>query len=358
MDPVFAPSRYQGRVSMVRTYFSRSAFAVLATSAAFAALSACSFGPSNSLPTNDPVSLRVNVFRGASNLPIYMAIEKGYFARQGITPLLEFTPNSVAQRTGLAEGKFELAHAAVDNAVAMIETSKADVVIVAGGDGGLNEVLVRKEINQISDLRGRTFAVDAPNTAYALLGRKILKNAGLVDGKDFKIDPVGGAESRAYALDTPAGAVALLSSPWNIIAKDRGAKSLGTTADLYGEYQAGGVFLMRSWVVKNPGLLERYLTAYIEGCRAALNPSEKALAIQVLTRELKLEPRMAEQTYKDLNASGIGLTKDCAFNMPGFRNVLALRAEIEGQWGGKAAEPDKFLDLSIYERALKRVKDH
>jgi hypothetical protein len=38
--------------------------------------------------------------------------------------------------------------------------------------------------------------------------------------------------------------------------------------------------------------------------------------------------------------------------------VLALRAEIEGQWDGKAAEPDKFLDLSIYERALKRVKDH
>jgi hypothetical protein len=38
--------------------------------------------------------------------------------------------------------------------------------------------------------------------------------------------------------------------------------------------------------------------------------------------------------------------------MQGFRNVLALRAEIEGQWGGKAPEPERFLDLSFYNRAL------
>ena len=93
-------------------------------------------------PPNDPVTLRVNVFRGASNLPIYMAQEKGYFARRGITLQMLFTPNSTEQRAGLAAGKFELAHAAVDNTVAMIEVAKADAVIVAGGDGGMNEVLV------------------------------------------------------------------------------------------------------------------------------------------------------------------------------------------------------------------------
>ena len=38
--------------------------------------------------------------------------------------------------------------------------------------------------------------------------------------------------------------------------------------------------------------------------------------------------------------------------MEGFRNVLALRAEMEGQWGGRAPAPDKYLDLSYYERAF------
>ena len=169
----------------------------LATSAVLSAivLSGCAT-PTAQAPANDPVTLRVNVFRGGSNLPIYMAIEKGYFARRGITTELQFTPNSDQQRTGLAAGRFEIAHAAVDNAVAMIEVAKNDVVIVAGGDGGMNEVLVRQDIRTLADMRGRTYVVDAPNTAYALIGRKMLKNAGLAEGRDYKLHPLGGSDHR------------------------------------------------------------------------------------------------------------------------------------------------------------------
>jgi ABC-type nitrate/sulfonate/bicarbonate transport system substrate-binding protein len=316
------------------------------------ALAGCAGVPQTPPPPNDPVTLRVNVFRGASNLPIYMAQEKGYFTRRGITLQMLFTPNSTEQRSGLAAGRFEIAHAAVDNTVAMIEVAKADAVIVAGGDGGMNEVLVRQEINKISDMRGRTYVVDAPNTAYALIGRKILKDAGLKEGVDYKVYPLGGSEARTKGLDTPAGAATLLNPPWNFLAKERGAKSLGRTIDLFGPYQAQGVFVMRPWAAKNAPALERYLAAYIEGCRAAQDPSQRALALQVLARELKLTPKVAEMTYTELTTPGSGLAKDCAFDMKGFRNVLALRAEIEGQWGGQAPDPAKFLDLSLYNRAL------
>jgi hypothetical protein len=52
---------------------------------------------------------------------------------------------------------------------------------------------------------------------------------------------------------------------------------------------------------------------------------------------------------------GHGLARDCAFDMPGFRNVLALRAEIEGQWEGRPPAPEKYLDLTYYEHALARA---
>ena len=303
-------------------------------------------------PANDPVTLRINVFRGASNIPIYMAQEKGYFARRGITPVLEFTPNSDQQRSGLAAGRFNIAHAAVDNTVAMIEVAKADAVIVAGGDGGMNDLLVRQEINKVSDLRGRTYVVDSPNTAYALIGRKILRSAGLKENQDYKLDPLGGSEARTKSMDTPAGAATVLNPPWNFLAIERGAKSLGTTAELFGPYQAQGVFVMRPWAAQNASALERYLAAYIEGCRAAQDPAQRALTLQVLMRELKLNQRTAEQTYAALNTPSHGLAKDCAFNMEGFKNVLSLRAEIMGQWGGQAPAPEKYLDLSLYNRAL------
>ena len=320
-------------------------------------LAACSTTPVAQAPANEPVTLRVNVFRGASNIPIYMAMEKGYFARRGITPVMQFTPNSDQQRAGLAEGKFEIAHAAVDNAIAMIEVAKKDVVILSGGDGGMNEMLVRQDINKPSDLRGRTYEVDAPDTAYALIGRKILKDAGLVDGKDYKLDPLGGSEARTKGLDTPAGAATLLNPPWNFLAKERGAKSLGTTTALYGPYQAGGIFVMRPWAAANASAVERYVAAYIEGCRAAQDPAQKELTLNVLSRELKLDANKAELTYQALNdPSGSGLSKDCALDMQGFKNVLALRAEIEGQWGGKAPAPEKFLDLSYFNRALQHTR--
>ena len=38
--------------------------------------------------------------------------------------------------------------------------------------------------------------------------------------------------------------------------------------------------------------------------------------------------------------------------MEGFKNVLKLRAEIEGQWGGVAPPPDKYVDLSYYAKAM------
>jgi hypothetical protein len=44
------------------------------------------------------------------------------------------------------------------------------------------------------------------------------------------------------------------------------------------------------------------------------------------------------------------LAKDARFDMEGFRNVLRIRAEIEG--GDADAAPAKYLDMSYYERAL------
>ena len=50
-----------------------------------------------------PVTLRVNVFPGSSNLPLLAAIDKGFFARRGITVEVQNTPDSDSQRAGLPE---------------------------------------------------------------------------------------------------------------------------------------------------------------------------------------------------------------------------------------------------------------
>lgn len=311
-------------------------------------------GCSTALPP--PATLRVNVFPGASNLPLLVGIEQGFFARHNLRIEIINTPNSTLQRAGLAKGEFEIAQAAVDNAVAMVEVAKADTIIVAGGDGSMNEFMVRPEIKSFADIRGKTLVVDAPNTAYALVARKILKSNGLADSRDYKLAPVGGTPLRISAMaDKPENAAGMLNPPWSFIAESRGLRSIGRQIDLLGPYQSSGTFVMRPWAAANRDVLERYLAGLIEGTRFAMNPANRATTVGILASQLKLEPAIAARTYDALMVPRSGLATDARFDMDGFRNVLALRAEIEGQWGGKPPGPEKYVDLSYYEGAQKRV---
>jgi len=69
----------------------------------------------------EPAAVTVNVFPGGFNWPSFVAQEKGFWERHGIRVTLQATPNSVAQMTGLAEGRFDIAMTAVDNIVAYVE---------------------------------------------------------------------------------------------------------------------------------------------------------------------------------------------------------------------------------------------
>jgi hypothetical protein len=52
-----------------------------------------------------------------------------------------------------------------------------------------------------------------------------------------------------------------------------------------------------------------------------------------------------------------GFAKDAAFDLDGFKNVLKLRAEVEGSWGGHPPSPDKYYDSTYYNAGLTRLKD-
>src|SRR3954469_7247007 len=145
-------------------------------------------------------SVKVKMFPGAQALPAIAAASQGIFERHGLKVETLFTVNSQEQRDGLASGDFQIAQAAVDNAVAMVELAKKDVVIVTGGDSSMNEIFVQPEVKAIAELKGHTVIVDAPNTAYALQLKKILLMNGLREGADYKVLPIGGTFLRLKDL--------------------------------------------------------------------------------------------------------------------------------------------------------------
>ena len=116
----------------------------------------------------------VNVFPGGFNWGIYVAQERGLFENNGIRVTVQGTPSSVAQMTGLSEGKFDIAMTAIDNVVAYVEGQgeapigpQSEFFAFMGSDTGFLSLVTAPDVKAVADLRGRTLSVDALTTGYA-----------------------------------------------------------------------------------------------------------------------------------------------------------------------------------------------
>ncbi len=297
-------------------------------------------------------TLKVIVFPGAQNLSMWVALEKGFFQSKGLDVQLTYTMNSIELRDGLSEGKFDIAHSAVDNSVAIVDYKEKESVILMGGDSSLNELFVQPELNSLQDIRGKILVVDAPNTAYALQVKKALALAG-VSETEYKLNPVGRTALRLEAMkQSKDNAAAPLNPPFSIQAKQAGLKSLGKLVDFVGPYQGQGMFAMRPWIADHQSVIERYIAAWILAVRWALDPKNKDEAISILTKNMKLDPVIVQESYQALVTPGFGLDKDAQFSQKGFDNLLSIRTQF-GK--GRPLEEKKLVDLSYYERALKSL---
>lgn len=143
--------------------------------------------------------LTVIVFPGVQNLPMFAAQAKGFYAKRGLNVDVKFTPNSDELRDGLAAGRYQIAHSAVDNAFALKDKASVDIAVVLGGDNSFNHLIVQPEIKSLTDIKGKTIAVDAVNTAYAFQLYEILRQKGLNKG-DYEVKSVGGTNARLEAM--------------------------------------------------------------------------------------------------------------------------------------------------------------
>lgn len=301
-------------------------------------------------PAMAQTPLTIMVFQGMQNLPLFAAQSQGFFERNGLKVDIKIAPSSDELRNGLAEGRWQIVHGAIDNSVAMVEVAKADAVIFMGGDNGFNSLIVQGDINAIEDLRGKTVAVDATNTAYAFLLYEILRQKGLKRGTDYDVKAAGASFRRYEAMvQDKSLKAAVLNPPFSLRAVQAGLKDFGLAVRAVGAYQATGGFVMRNWAQANSDTVVRYVRAYVEGLRWAIDPANRDAATKLLADGLKLPPELAARCYEIAADPATGLAKDARFDMNGFNNVLRLRAEFEG---GMPPAPEKYLDLSYYQRAL------
>ena len=304
----------------------------------------------------EPVS--VIVFPGGFNWPIWVAQEKGYFAKGGIEVKLTPTPSSVFQLTNLIEGKFDIGVTAIDNVIAYMEgqgeaavSVQPDLFVFMGGDNGLLSLATLPEIKSFQDLKGKTLSVDAMTTGYAFVLFDLLKRNGLGMG-DYNIVKAGGVLARWEALKERKHDGTMLLSPFDLLAKANGFNILQYAIEVYGHYQGLAGATRRSWAAANPNKLDAYIRGYRAGLAWLYDPRNKDEAIGVLRKNLpQFSEALAGQSYGVL-VSPTGFARDGALDIEGVKRVLALRSEY-GEPRKTLTDPLRYYDPQYFEAATR-----
>ena len=299
-----------------------------------------------------------NVFPGGFNLPSFVARDKGFFERNGVRVTLQFTPSSVAQMTGLAEGKFDIAITAVDNIVAYVEGQgeapigpQPEFFAFMGSDSGFLSLVVRPDIKSFSDLKGKTLSVDARTTGYAFALFEMLARNGLNEG-DYSIERVGGTVQRWNALRDKKQSGTLLSTPFNLLAQEEHFIELAKATEVIGPYQGNVAATRRSWARQNKSLVIAFVRGYVQAIAWLYNKTNREEAVRILEKNVpEMSTGLAQQSYEELLDAQDGFSRKGRMNFEGLRTVLALRSHY-AEPPKELADPLKYYDPSYYDSAI------
>ena len=308
--------------------------------------------------TQNVSEVTVNVFPGGFNWGIYVAQERGLFVSNGVRVTVQGTPGSVAQMTGLSEGKFDIAMTAVDNIVAYVEGQgeapigpQSEFFAFMGSDTGFLSLVTAPDVKAVTDLEGRTLSVDALTTGYAFVLFEILRRNGLNE-RDYAVAKVGGMVQRWTALRERKQDGTMLSTPYNILAKAEGFIQLAQATRVIGHYQGNVAAARRSWAAANRDKVIAYIRGYVQAIDWLYDRVNREAAVQILRKNLpQMSQDLAERSYDELLDPQDGFFRQGRMDMEGLKTVLDLRNRY-GKPAKLLDDPMKYYDPAFHAAAI------
>jgi len=302
-------------------------------------------------------TLEVIVFAGASALPIYVAQEKGFFAKEGLTVNVTATPSSGFQMSNLINGKFHIAGTAADNLIAYQEgqgtsavEGPVDLIMVMGGSSTELALMAQPSIKSIGELKGKQFALDSLSTGYAFVLRKMLEKNGL-QPSDYEFVAVGGTRERLESLKDGKMSAALVSEPFTTQAKNAGYTFLGEAVSAVGPYLASVQITNRAWAQQNEAAMVGYIRGLVNAVDWLYDASNTDEAVKILAAKVNTSEAVARPSTIGATKGQAALAPKGALDVAGLRTVLEVREQF-AQPKKKMGAPEKYYDLTYYNKAV------
>ncbi len=281
-----------------------------------------------------PDHLFINVFNVDGALAVGRG--KGIFAARGLEVDVKVTPNSTEQMRGLSQGAWQIVSTAFDNVLGWSGREGAEIVATSHvALANTLPIYVRPEIKSWDDLRGKAMAVDAVDTAYALVLRRALLAHGLeMERGDYTLVAKGTTGYRLDAMITGECFAGVINPPWDRKAEAAGMVRKADHREVLPDYPGGVYAVERRWAAANRARLVRYLRAWNDALRWARDEKNRAEAIKYVAEVEKLDDNGAANRLRQL-------PKDGNLNLPGLQSVLDLRVLFK-------LTPPMGQDLQVY----------
>jgi NitT/TauT family transport system substrate-binding protein len=286
-------------------------------------------------------------------LPFFIALKKGFYAKEGVQVDLVSIGRSDVQLQALVAGELHFANINADNVIAWNERTNGNLKVAAGTSNAAPYFLLgAKNIKGVADLKGQILGVAGLQGGATSILVAYLKSKGLEFKRDYSLVIIsGGTPARLSALESGAIAGAILGIPFGDMAVDKGFPKLGDTTEVITNYQFNSVSINPAWAEKNRPAVVKFIKAHIQSLHWIFeNPTE---VVNFLNKEFGMALPYARRGI-DYYIKNKVYPLNGDVTLPGLKINIEVQAQ-DGIIKGTVPPPEKYIDLTYLRQAQKEL---
>jgi ABC-type nitrate/sulfonate/bicarbonate transport system substrate-binding protein len=229
--------------------------------------------------------------------PVYIGIEKGFFAQAQIKvdPVFAQSSTAIAQQVAAGSVNLTVGSGLVDP-IRAIEKGAPIAIWRIDMQAPPYALLAKRDIKGIKELKGKTIIIGGPKDITRIFVERMLAPNGIGPG-DVDYVFAGATSARLSALQSGAVDAALLTSPHNFHAEAAGFTNLGWTIDYAKELPFSGGAVNRAWAGASKPTLDRFITAYDRSVGWFQDGRNRDEAIRIMVGVSKLDRDDVGKSY-------------------------------------------------------------
>jgi NitT/TauT family transport system substrate-binding protein len=273
----------------------------------------------------------------ARSTVLWIAQERGLFAKHGVDMEVVYLRSSPLQMTALSTGEVQFASSGGSPLLFAVSGGQ-DLKAIASQSNRLSyDLVVRPEIKEVKDLRGKRFGVTNIGGTTWMATYLTLEHLGLDANRDqISINGLGNQTILAQAVES-GNIDATLLDPF--LSRGTRAKGLPVLIELRRAniaFMNSAIAVSGSYLREHPDIVEGVLKALVEAQAFVAAPANRSVVLQTMSRHMKLSnPALLEDGYQDLQ---VGVEKKPYPQVDGLRNIQRMMATLNPKVKGIRVE--------------------